>query len=584
MSPDRAPEWTESFDAVLFGIHEAKKKKDADKPEAGEAKAGTEAAPAAPKKDEEIADEDIPDLVIWHGQDRRLQSQQQVQEQRDKTYSYLAEYRIAEKTFIRLADDDLRYVERGPQADGSPSGQDNRAYELDTNLIGRRLSGHLGHRHEDGQADAGPQKERVLFRGPLRRVPLPLLRRRPLLHVRHDHGQVRHHHQGRPRFVRRRGRRPQRRQAAGLSGRLDEGRAERPPLGRLGHLERPRQRRGQGRQPDRERGQGQAPLPPPAARSRGEGDRSRPAAVLQRLRRMDQEGRDRPRRKGQAGPGDAPLGRRGVRRAWPRPRRPRSTSTRGTPTRTIPDYYVADADAPERPAADRGQPAAEGLPLVERLDAPRLQERQGRQAPGAPCSSRPTTKRASATRRSSTIYEKMSQQLNRYAQPSANGFNKSVYTSNGYAVLIPDITYKINDPGMSAVWCVLPAIDAAVAAGVVDRAKVGLQGHSWGGYQTAFLVTQAELRRGRGRGAADQHDQHVQLHLLQLRLGQPAHLRDRARAGSRAAIGTTSKPTSGTRPSITPRRSRRRSSSSTTTRTARSIGTRASSTTTRCGG
>ena len=90
-------------------------------------------------------------------------------------------------------------------------------------------------------------------------------------------------------------------------------------------------------------------------------------------------------------------------------------------------------------------------------------------------------------------YEKSSQGLNRYTQPSANGFNKSVYTSNGYAVLMPDITYKINDPGMSAVWCVLPAIDAAVAAGVVDRAKVGLHGHSWGGYQTAFLVTQADF-------------------------------------------------------------------------------------------
>jgi dipeptidyl aminopeptidase/acylaminoacyl peptidase len=90
-------------------------------------------------------------------------------------------------------------------------------------------------------------------------------------------------------------------------------------------------------------------------------------------------------------------------------------------------------------------------------------------------------------------YEKMSSQLNRYAPPTSNGFNKSVYTSNGYAVLIPDITYKINDPGMSAVWCVLPALDAAVATGVVDRSKVGLQGHSWGGYQTAFLVTQADF-------------------------------------------------------------------------------------------
>src|SRR5207245_1410498 len=76
--------------------------------------------------------------------------------------------------------------------------------------------------------------------------------------------------------------------------------------------------------------------------------------------------------------------------------------------------------------------------------------------------------------------------------PSANGFNPAVYTSNGYAVLMPDIVYQVNDPGMSAVWCVLPALEAAIATGVVDRDRVGLHGHSWGGYQTAFLITQTE--------------------------------------------------------------------------------------------
>ena len=40
VSPDSAPEWTETFDAVLFGIHEAKKKKDAEKKEGDEAKPG----------------------------------------------------------------------------------------------------------------------------------------------------------------------------------------------------------------------------------------------------------------------------------------------------------------------------------------------------------------------------------------------------------------------------------------------------------------------------------------------------------------------------------------------------------------
>ena len=90
------------------------------------------------------------------------------------------------------------------------------------------------------------------------------------------------------------------------------------------------------------------------------------------------------------------------------------------------------------------------------------------------------------------IYERLSQGLNQFTQPSANGFNKSVYTSNGYAVLMPDITYKINDPGMSAVWSVLPALDAGIDTGVIDPDNVGLHGHSWGGYQTSFLVTQTD--------------------------------------------------------------------------------------------
>jgi dipeptidyl aminopeptidase/acylaminoacyl peptidase len=88
------------------------------------------------------------------------------------------------------------------------------------------------------------------------------------------------------------------------------------------------------------------------------------------------------------------------------------------------------------------------------------------------------------------IYEKLSQESNNYSHPTFNGFNTAYYTSNGYAVLTPDIVYKVNDPGMSAVWCVLPALKAAVATGVVDAKRIGLHGGSWGGYQTAFLITQ----------------------------------------------------------------------------------------------
>ncbi|MGS2724422.1 alpha/beta hydrolase family protein [Porticoccus sp. GXU_MW_L64] len=90
------------------------------------------------------------------------------------------------------------------------------------------------------------------------------------------------------------------------------------------------------------------------------------------------------------------------------------------------------------------------------------------------------------------IYEKRSQNLHDYVMPRVSGFNLSYYTSNGYAVLQPDIVYEVDNPGMSAVWAVLPAVKAAVATGIVDEDKVGLHGHSWGGYQSSFLATQSD--------------------------------------------------------------------------------------------
>jgi dipeptidyl aminopeptidase/acylaminoacyl peptidase len=50
-----------------------------------------------------------------------------------------------------------------------------------------------------------------------------------------------------------------------------------------------------------------------------------------------------------------------------------------------------------------------------------------------------------------------------------------------------------NRPGTSALHCVLAAARAAVAAGVVDSTRVGLTGHSWGGYQSAFISTQTSF-------------------------------------------------------------------------------------------
>ncbi len=100
-------------------------------------------------------------------------------------------------------------------------------------------------------------------------------------------------------------------------------------------------------------------------------------------------------------------------------------------------------------------------------------------------------------------YEKLSQTLHNWSNPgfSGTGWNPSMYTSNGYAVFIPDIVYTIDDPGMSAVWCVLPAVKEAIKTGVIDADKIGIHGHSWGGYQTSFLITQTNMFKAAAAGA-----------------------------------------------------------------------------------
>jgi dipeptidyl aminopeptidase/acylaminoacyl peptidase len=91
------------------------------------------------------------------------------------------------------------------------------------------------------------------------------------------------------------------------------------------------------------------------------------------------------------------------------------------------------------------------------------------------------------------IYELQTQGHYGFGRPGSNGFSRQAYNSNGYAVLMPDIRYYVNDPGMSAVWALVPAVQAAIKTGVVDPKHVALHGHSWGGYQTAFTITQTDI-------------------------------------------------------------------------------------------
>lgn len=479
-SPDRRPVWDESLQALFFGIHENRRK------------------PEEAKKDEN--GEDIADLILWHWLDPRLQPQQQVEADNDSTYSYLCEYRIAERKFIRLADDALREV--SPNVKGRYTvGTDQTPYELDGNLDGREYKDIYAIDQKTGEKRLAVKKCRW-FMGSS-----PDGGR--LLYFEGGHFYAHDMRSGSSLNL-------TREIPVSFIDTEDDHNVIDPPQGPLGWTS------------DSRRvllsdgwdvwlvpadGKGNATALTDDGRKNG--------VRYQRTYSLDEDERgidlNKPVYFGiygewtkKAGVSLLENGKPGMQRLlWDdavfstmmkAAKAPVFVYTRET-GRDYPDYYATDA----RLAGGRRLTVAapqqkdflwsSGEMLIDYVSdkGDKLQAALFLPADYQKGKSYPTIV---------YIYEKLSQNLNRYTMPGYSGFNKSVYTSNGYAVLMPDITYKINDPGMSAVWCVLPALKAAEATGIVDPARVGLQGHSWGGYQSAFLVTQTDAFAAAVPGAA----------------------------------------------------------------------------------
>jgi dipeptidyl aminopeptidase/acylaminoacyl peptidase len=101
------------------------------------------------------------------------------------------------------------------------------------------------------------------------------------------------------------------------------------------------------------------------------------------------------------------------------------------------------------------------------------------------------------------IYEKLTQGLHAFRNPGpGTSINPTYYVSNGYLIFMPDIVYTTGYPGQSALKCVLPGIQAVVDKGFVNENAIGIQGHSWGGYQIAYMVTQTNRFKAAEAGAA----------------------------------------------------------------------------------
>ncbi len=102
------------------------------------------------------------------------------------------------------------------------------------------------------------------------------------------------------------------------------------------------------------------------------------------------------------------------------------------------------------------------------------------------------------------FYERNADYLNAYTPPTLtrSTINRTHYASNNYIVFIPDITYESGNPGKDA-------FDAIVSGTqfvrnnfpFIDPNKIGIQGQSWGGYQTAWLITQTNMYKAAMAGA-----------------------------------------------------------------------------------
>lgn len=121
------------------------------------------------------------------------------------------------------------------------------------------------------------------------------------------------------------------------------------------------------------------------------------------------------------------------------------------------------------------------------------------------------------------IYERQFRNFHMYIAPSlynSVGFNPTNFSAQGYFVLYPDIIYELGKPGYSALDCVTAAVKKVLDMGLVEKDKIGLIGHSFGGYETDFIMTQSDLFATAVSGAASTD---LQSHYLNLNgiTGQP---------------------------------------------------------------
>ena len=499
ISPNRSPEWTDDLGGFLFGIHSIKKKKDKREKQANEKKT------ADKSKTESIQEmlEEQPDLVLWHWLDKRLQSQQQVEEKEDKDFNYLCVYWIGEKKFIRLADEDLKEVIPAPNERWA-IGLDNREYEYMSTLNGRVFCDFYVVDMKTGSRRLALKKNEKFTR------PRWHFNLSPdgthFLYYQDGHFYTCEMESGKKYNI------TQEVPASFINTEINYNLVN-PPIQPFGWVK-----------------DGQSVLlydnwdvwnvPVHGGKGVNLTANGKKEAIRYRKRfQLD------PDEKGidisgsvyfeafgewtkKSGIARIDSGKPGAKiffwddALYSRFLKAERSDTYLYSRETFDDFDIYITDSSLRKGKRMTNITSQqkeflwssGSILVDYTSTKgdKLQAALFLPANYEKGKSYPTVVH---------IYERRSLWINRYLAPGIGAASKSFYTSQGYAVLMPDIENRVNDPVTSAAWCVLPAIEAAIATGVVDRERIGIHGHSMGGWETAFLITQTDIFKAAAAGA-----------------------------------------------------------------------------------
>ena len=472
--------------------------KDKDKEKAGDKEAESDRAQPT----------DTVKADLWHWKDDIMQPMQRVRANQERNRTYRGIYHIAEKKYVQLAEGDAahRHLHRRRPARHRPGRSRLPAHGRLRRQLQRRLPPGRGQRRaQAGHQAAARGRAAVVTRRQTRLLlPEPALARAG---GRRGHPGAAQPDREAAGLVQQRAPRHSRPARQLRQRRLGEGQPLVPGPRPLRRLAAPR-RRPRRPQPDRRPGAQGPPGVPGRADRATRGGRRR--------------ARHRPR------PAAHPAGRAARRRApaaftgirWPASappqrllwgdrryayvgralRRGRAAGV-GLALRRVPGSAHHRLLLRAAPAGDQRRRPARGLPLGQRRADP-LQERRRRTAAGRPCTSRRASTRARSTRCCSTSTSGCRRTCTTSARPGRAPASTSRITSATATWCSPRTSStRSGSPGPSALKCVLPAIQAVVDRGFVDEKAIGIQGHSWGGYQIAYMVTQTNRFRAAAAGA-----------------------------------------------------------------------------------